>query len=327
MREQVLHQSNMGVLWKIMLMTLILAFSAMLAQPAGAFSTMNNPALNSKDYRIFFGQEESTMSVSRMTALAVVDSLDDVTPRSLPCIGNGSTGPRVKMIYAYKSGSPNRLEELRTYFEGIAKRTNGVIYDSANGNFPPQKIKFATNASCDLSIDTYVITGNITGTWDDVDAIKNQLIAAGYNSTNRKYLVEVDLQPATNALCGIGIHSADDQPGQNNANNTGTVTYSIVGRICWNSAEPHELVHTLGAVLGTAPRSTGSGHCNDDYDPMCYDDGGPTSDLKVVCPSISHDWRLDCNFNDYYDNDPTPASNYLQNHWNVADNRYLTNNP
>ena len=39
----------------------------------------------------------------------------------------------------------------------------------------------------------------------------------------------------------------------------------------------HEVSHTLGRVQMSSPNSSGAGHCNDQYDLMCYEDGGPGS--------------------------------------------------
>ena len=48
------------------------------------------------------------------------------------------------------------------------------------------------------------------------------------------------------------------------------------------SVPAHELTHTLGGVLGTAPHATKNGHCYDDADLMCYDDGSGVTDAEGV---------------------------------------------
>lgn len=268
-------------------------------------------------------------SGSGLGAAALVDSQDAVTPRSLPCIGDGTTGGRVRMIYAYKQGTTNRLNSLRPYFLNIAKRVNGVIYQSTSIPVSPQKLRFVTNASCELTITALQLTGGVTGVSSDFSEIVNQARAAGFNSPDRKYLIQLDMQPAAGGICGLarGDNAPDASPSQNNTNNYGYAGYAIVGPGCWNSAEAHEVIHLLGAVHNTAPRSSGAGHCNDDHEIMCYADGGPTSNLQVICP-VENNWFMDCGKNDYYDNDPTRArSDWLASHWNIAYSRYLTNTP
>src|SRR3712207_2574130 len=87
-----------------------------------------------------------------------------------------------------------------------------------------------------------------------------------------------------------------------------------------NSVEAHELVHTLGAVMSTAPHGTSPGHCYDESDTMCYADGGGKA-MQQVCPP-EREYLLDCNSDDYFSTDPTPGS-WLDTHWNAADSRFL----
>src|SRR5437867_1399841 len=93
--------------------------------------------------------------------------------------------------------------------------------------------------------------------------------------------------------CGIGTLIGDSRTDATNYNNT-YGSYSRVDSGCWGlassyqSVEAHELMHNLGAVQATAPHSTG-GHCYDEWDLMCYDDGaGYTMDTSQ-CPDHAHD--------------------------------------
>src|SRR3712207_6498118 len=87
-----------------------------------------------------------------------------------------------------------------------------------------------------------------------------------------------------------------------------------------NSVEAHELVHTLGAVMSTAPHGTSPGHCYDESDTMCYADGGGKA-MQQVCPP-EREYLLDCNSDDYFSTFPAPGS-WLDTHWNAADSRFL----
>jgi hypothetical protein len=79
----------------------------------------------------------------------------------------------------------------------------------------------------------------------------------------------------------------------------------------------------MGAVNSDSPNHTQYGHCTDDYDIMCYQDG-PGTTVRIVCPDKAQDNLLDCNHDDYFNTNP-PAGSYLATHWNTANNRFLIN--
>ena len=95
----------------------------------------------------------------------------------------------------------------------------------------------------------------------------------------------------------------------------------------------HEVSHTLGAVQMSSPNSSGGGHCNDRYDLMCYEDGGPGS-LFSWTPAATATPRLppdpyseesqawDCNKDDFFNVAPAGGS-YLADHWNLAQSGFL----
>lgn len=242
-------------------------------------------------------------------------SLSEVGGRNWPCIGNGTDGPRVRWIYAYKASNNNRLNSLRSGFESIARRTTSVVYNSsmASGN-KVQKIRYATTEDCTLRISPVAIRGDATS----FSNIISQVRAAGYDRADRKYIVMVDA--ADN--CGLGQMYVSDTNGPSNPNNSGGM-YAAIWRPCWNYAEPHELGHMLGAVQRTTPHATAGSHCSDENDVMCYDDGTAGSNMTNSCTVAAKHWFYDCGFNDYYDRGA--ETTYLSNHWNIAENQYLTN--
>lgn len=67
----------------------------------------------------------------------------------------------------------------------------------------------------------------------------------------------------------------------------------------------------MGAVQSSAPHSTGGFHCNDLYDVMCYNDGGPRANPFVECGAEE---KYDCRGDDYFDT-RTSSTEYLANHW------------
>ncbi len=94
----------------------------------------------------------------------------------------------------------------------------------------------------------------------------------------------------------------------------------------------HEATHNLGAVQLSAPNSSGAGHCNDEYDVMCYEDGGsgspfeaPECDGALSAPNDPYGPEFqawDCNRDDYFNVSPAGGS-YLDTHWNIADSAFL----
>ena len=86
----------------------------------------------------------------------------------------------------------------------------------------------------------------------------------------------------------------------------------------------HEMGHNLGAVQGGAPHTTGTyggspaGHCTDEWDVMCYADGGSQNVMTYPCDELSGAVveAFDCNGDDYFN--PAPAAgSWLAAHWNL----------
>ena len=101
----------------------------------------------------------------------------------------------------------------------------------------------------------------------------------------------------------------------------------------------HEASHNLGAVQQSAPNSSGTngigspaGHCNDQYDLMCYEDGGSgvlfvdsncDGDASLPADPYGPDFQAwDCNKDDYFAVNP-PGGSYLDTHWNLANSVFL----
>ncbi len=129
-------------------------------------------------------------------------------------------------------------------------------------------------------------------------------------------------------ICGVAQMYPTDTDGQGNPNNGSYAQFARIDSPCWgfgngsndHSVEAHELVHTFGAVMSSAPHGTRAGHCWDEYDTMCYADGGGFA-MKQICP-LTNEYLLDCNTDDYFSTFPDPGS-WLDTHWNAADSRFL----
>jgi hypothetical protein len=199
-----------------------------------------------------------------------------------------------------------------------------MFYMSAqqtNGNV---RVRFVTDANCVITVANVVLS---TTADDNFSTTISQLRTAGYNRTDRKYLIFMD----ANIYCGIAQVANDDRASTTNAHNSGPM-YARVDAGCWGArVAAHELMHTLGAVQDSAPNTTlglgGSdgGHCTDEYDIMCYSDaGGGQPQMNYLCPQANES-RFDCNNDDYFHANP-PAGSYLATHWNTAKNAFLIQN-
>ena len=231
---------------------------------------------------------------------------------TIACVGDGSDGTRVQVIYARASNVPDRFAEVDGLLEQYAADVDYQINVSAGLSGTGLRVRYVTN-SCKLDIDQVVLSADGDNSFS---ATRNELRAKGYNRNDRKYLVWVD---AAVGICGIAELYPDDRAGAENWNNSGGM-FARVDAPCWGYAEAHELLHTIGAVQDSAPHSTDAGHCRDENDTMCYKD---TSGLPMIstCPT-KPSWHVDCNLDDYFNAAPAPGS-YLATHWNSARSIYL----
>ena len=240
----------------------------------------------------------------------------------VPCYGDGSSGPRVQLVYARASDRPDRYADFLPTFQAIAARLDGVLVQSARETGGERHVRFVTDASCTPVVNRAVLSA--TGD-DDIDATIGELVDQGYSRSDRKYLVWTD----ANVYCGIAEVYDDDRAGLDNPNNGNAAVPGMVARVdngCWglpNLVEAHELMHNLGGVQSTAPHATDWNHCTDDYDRMCYDDGSGEP-VTVACSAASHDALFDCHHDDYFTTARLVPTHYLATHWNTANSVFLS---
>ena len=275
------------------------------------------------------GPDPEPPLAERTASLARTASLSSTPAQKVPCIGNGTSGKRVQVMYVRASDAPDNYAASKAAIAAGAIDADRVFRESAAETSGTRRIRFVHDAYCNLSILNVVldpsalISGNLGPT-------STALKALGYTSTDRKYLLFVDhaANVADDVNCGIGgLNKWDDQPGAANASNGGP-GFARVGPNCWNvtnSTAAHELMHNLGAVQNSAPNWNGVGHCLDDTDRMCYDQFVPGFSFNPTA-CLNHERLFDCNHDDYFHTDP-PAGNYLATHWNTADSQYLSSTP
>ena len=253
----------------------------------------------------------SAEELATTTSAAASDTGAD----ALPCYGDGVTGPRVQAIYTHAADVPDRFGEIGALIPRWAARVDAVFSRSAAETGGTRHVQWVTNAGCSLS----VVSVELSATGDDsLDNTISELTAKGFNRTDRKYLIWADAA----RYCGVGEILNDDSPAASNRNNFGP-SFARVDASCWgqvNSVEAHELMHTLGGVQLSAPRSTGAWHCTDENDRMCLAEG--SAPLAFNCPS-THETLFDCGNDDYYNTAPA-AGSYLASHWNTANSSFLS---
>ena len=144
-----------------------------------------------------------------------------------------------------------------------------------------------------------------------------------------------NLTDATGYWVGLGQLYDDSSPGQGNFNNTGGVASVLWATVNspgdqWSDTETwwpegflHEITHNLGGVQENSTHATLYGHCWDEADVMCYDDGSNIA-MQSYCPSgtAAIDESYDCGKDDYYAPAP-PAGSYLATHWNVYNSSFM----
>ncbi|WP_290054123.1 RICIN domain-containing protein [Amycolatopsis solani] len=239
-------------------------------------------------------------------------------PRSAVCDGDGVSGKRVQALYVRGNTQADRYAQFAGQFQTFASQIDDAFVEAASRlGGGVRHVRYVTDSSCRATIGNVVIA---QGDMATVDTITNAIKAQGHNRADRKYVVWYDKDG-----CGLAFgNGGNDSPGSGNPYNAGP-HYATVGTGCWSwQATGHELLHTLGAVQGSAPHSSAYGHCWDDEDIMCYDDGGlpnPPGGLVKVCPGAPEN-QLDCLGDDYFNTNPAPGT-YLATHWNVANSAYL----
>ncbi|MFL5799529.1 MAG: IPT/TIG domain-containing protein [Actinomycetota bacterium] len=247
------------------------------------------------------------------------------TGRTVPCVGDGTTGNRVQAVYAHLSTKPDHFSTVAPLIRTWAAQANEAFNASAAETQGSRQIRFVTK-SCVLSVlDKSVPANSASNFGAEITALAN----GGLKATNRKYLIWTD----ATSYCGLGEVFANTSSSTSNRNNKGP-QYASVEKDCWgqlgnprstgpSSVEAHELTHALGAVQANSPHHTSAGHCTDEWEAMCYVDAGSTH-LQFTCP-IQHSAFLDCGHNDYFSTNP-PANSYLATHWNTAKNSFLVAN-
>lgn len=319
-----------------------IAASAPLATAAGCAATIDVPGIGetcrTRDGLLQVELEDgSTSTIHGLDAPPL--SADGYAPSAMPRVNGASaaditcTGDdtaHYTLVYARPANVGDRYAAVAPALRTEAYRMSAFI-DAESQSVDPLKGKRLPFV-CDGGVPRVlnVTIGAVGEGGVDFLPLVNQLKSTGlsYNvpTGNERYVVFVDAPSPTGASGTGHVFTGDSRSSADNANNHGGM-YAVQYRYPDGGNLPrwdvllHEVAHTMGAVVGTAPNASGGGHCNDGEDLMCYDDGYNSGRYT---PGTCATKVLDCNRNDYFN--PSPAAgSYLATSWNMAgpNNRWL----
>ena len=263
----------------------------------------------------------------------------------------------MKVIYAHPAGVGNRLPTYGPVIEaGIRSLTEFVASESGGALSIRFDIGTYEGPHC-LDVQRVALPQSkeyySSPSLEAFDKVAEDVLRKlGPQGGPRNLLIYADLvSPAgiageAQALIAPGI---TDLPSSGPLHDNGDLISMLYGRggtDFFGSSEPfapgttsrlqvevalHEVSHTLGAVQMSSPNSSGAGHCNDQYDLMCYEDDGPGSlfvdpncdGAAAPADPYSEEFQAwDCNKDDFFN--PAPAGgSYLATHWNLAQSAFL----
>jgi hypothetical protein len=262
------------------------------------------------------------LTVEQLSASAVppgTSVIPGLTKHVAPsCTGTGTDGKRAQAMYVHESDTADRYSKVLTLLRNEVANVDDTYAVSSEKTGGDLRVRWVHDASCaPVILDVALPPGSLGA---DFDATISALANLGFDDPNRKYVAFAD----ANEFCGIGtVYQRDTTVG--NPNDGYAASYSRIDANCWSTSESvaaHELTHNLGGVQRSAPHATAFGHCYDESDLMCYDDGSGVA-MRSVCAS-GQAQLLDCHDDDYFNTDPAPGS-YLATHWNVARSSFLDN--
>lgn len=304
-------------------LVLIAAPLAFAGRPTTAIQNTCGPGLIDVGYGLCsHGPDPAPPGVDPLQVAPPVD--DNLLTAGAPiCIGSGSDGPRVQVVYARAIDVASRLSTYRDSFRQWAMDANFRVQESAGATGGTRTIRYVHDASCVIDVREAVLT--TTGDDSFANMVRDLLNTGFGGRADRKWMVFLD--SAGWGGCGQGSLYTDDRKIAGNAHNVNG-GHGVAFNGCWDIlTSMHELMHNLGAVQPSAPHASAAYHCTDEFDRMCYDDdaGGPVVMTSVCTPQFPADYLLDCNHDDYFHTDP-PAGNYLATHFNPADSVFLEPN-
>jgi hypothetical protein len=285
------------------------------------------------------------------------------TPRTTDDIAN-ETGSlddgKIHLVYAYASDDPNRFSTFANMIQGDVNAIADKIADQP-GSAKSVRFDLGTSGGVGcVDITTFPLpdtrafynSGGGGGTFTKLIEDVSPAFGFGWPFGHvvpphpRNLLIYSDRINPGGGISGQGHRFASDAPSGGPHDLGGLIAVSYYNASRWaadadateiairRDISLHEIGHNLGAVQGGStqdpvPHGSMAAHCYEEWDVMCYDDGGPYfddgGDLVFNCgteaapiPSL-----FDCNQDDYFRASTPPPGSYLDDHWNVYDSAFL----
>src|SRR5262249_46749448 len=124
------------------------------------------------------------------------------------CIGDGSGGLRVQMMYVHPP-TVDRYSQYKASFEQWAVDMDTIYNASAAETGGTRHVRFVHDANCTPTILNVQVSASAL---TSIDATINALWALGYTRTDRKYSIFGE----STVYCGIGEFYDDDRKISNN---------------------------------------------------------------------------------------------------------------
>ena len=271
--------------------------------------------------RLASGTADRGAVVSVLSVPGGAATLDGLAEHVSPSCTGTTDGDRVQVLYVREASTPSRYADLLPSLRSFVADVDDTFAVSSRTS--GRRVRWVQDGACVPVLPELVVADGTLTANPGLDGLVPALRAAGHGRADRKYLAFAD----ASTLCGIGQMVQDSDPTSANANNGAVAQYARVDTACWSvragghSTPAHELTHMLGGVQPGAPHATVNGHCTDEADALCYDDG---SGAAVVnrCTAAGDEGRLDCGHDDYFDDAPV-SSGYLAGAWNTARSAFL----
>ena len=283
------------------------------------------------------------------------------------CYGDGVSGNRVHLLYAYIEGQPNRIAEFDPVIRQMyLPRIEGVFRTTSAAQGREIGVRFHA-PGCVVAIDVIQVPAAAAAEKDGfarTSAVMDAVVAAGFDAPNRKYHVWADMA-SEGPLCGVATtyaisatgllglplalkepYGLTDNPtpiNPNNANLGGPLSSiavsfrgvatgpggTVIGQ-CWGggSTGARTETHELLHTLGAVQTSSP----NSNGFGHCFD--GPDimcyteGGVKVINACTNSKGVDQLDCNsDDYFAMSPPLGSYLSTHWNIANSTFLGPQP
>lgn len=239
--------------------------------------------------------------------------------------------PHYKLVYAYAADQTNRFASFKDRLQATVSLLQRFLAIQSDGK---KALRWDTGTVCgpqyvDIQVvqlpqnrDYYVPGGAPSFERTSADV----LTALGGAGAPRNVAIYADGLRGTNGVAGTAwrYFTSDTMATAHDGGGLAAVVYGTQTLPTGTYADPgvmmHEIGHNLGAVADPAPHSSLAGHCYDEWDVMCYADGGArgkASDMVPNCSAIAGEVTetFDCGRDDYFNSNP-PQDSYLDLNWN-----------